>query len=120
MKAKEIAFVVYPVTDLKRARLFYEKNLGLKLGHIFENTSGAWIEYELGSGTLAISNFPQESKPAGGACAGVEVEDFESAVDQLKSAGIHFRKEPFETPVCRMAVIADPDGNALILHQSKR
>jgi predicted enzyme related to lactoylglutathione lyase len=27
--------------------------------------------------------------------------------------------EPFETPVCRMAFILDPDGNALCIHQRK-
>jgi predicted enzyme related to lactoylglutathione lyase len=27
--------------------------------------------------------------------------------------------EPFETPVCRMAMIADPDGNIVTLHRCK-
>ena len=33
---KHIAFTVYPVTDMKRARAFYEGDLGLKSSLDFE------------------------------------------------------------------------------------
>ena len=36
MKVVEIAFSVYPVTDLKRARAFYEETLGLKAARVPE------------------------------------------------------------------------------------
>ena len=54
MKINSIAFVGVPVTDLKRARSFYEDVLGLKVSD--EMMGGKWIEYSLGNNTLAIAN----------------------------------------------------------------
>jgi catechol 2,3-dioxygenase-like lactoylglutathione lyase family enzyme len=120
MKVVEIAFVGYPVTDLKRARAFYEGTLGLKLAHFFGDDTTGWAEYDLGGGTFSIGNGAPDWKPApGGPCAGLEVADFPAAMARLKSAGVRFYKEPFETPVCHMAVIADPDGNSLLIHKRK-
>jgi predicted enzyme related to lactoylglutathione lyase len=49
--------------------------------------------------------------------AGLEVEDFDSAIALLKEHGTPFILEPFATPVCRMAVVTDPDGNSLTIHK---
>lgn len=121
MKIIEIAFVGYPVTDLKRARAFYEGVLGLQQTHVFGNPEEqAWIEYDIGPGTLAIGNGAPEWKPSsGGGSAGLEVEDFDVAISDLKSAGAAFAVEPIETPVCRMAVVHDPDGNSIAIHKRK-
>jgi hypothetical protein len=54
MKAKKIAFTGIPVTDMKRARAFYEGVLGLKVSGEFGE--GVWIEYEIGPDTLAIGS----------------------------------------------------------------
>jgi catechol 2,3-dioxygenase-like lactoylglutathione lyase family enzyme len=43
MKIKAIGFVGIPVTDLKRARAFYEDVLGLRTSD--EMMGGKWIEY---------------------------------------------------------------------------
>ena len=56
MKINAIAFVGIPVTDIKRAREFYEGVLGLKLTE--EMGKGHWVEYAIGDGTLALGNFP--------------------------------------------------------------
>jgi catechol 2,3-dioxygenase-like lactoylglutathione lyase family enzyme len=52
MRATNIAFTGIPVTDMKRARAFYEGALGLKPAGEFAD--GVWVEYELGDDTLAI------------------------------------------------------------------
>jgi predicted enzyme related to lactoylglutathione lyase len=120
MKETEIAFTGYPVTDLKRARQFYEGALGLRPTKVFGDGTKAWVEYDIGPSTLAIGNGAPDWKPSPGGCsAGLEVEDFEAAIKHLKTSGAVFRAEPFETPVCRMAVIADPDGNSIIVHKRK-
>jgi predicted enzyme related to lactoylglutathione lyase len=36
---------------------------------------------------------------------------------ELKAKSIRFEVEAMETPVCRMAVIADPDGNKITTHK---
>ena len=46
-----------------------------------------------------------------------EVEDFDSAVAGLRANNIKFTLAPFETPVCRMAIVSDPDGNSICIHK---
>jgi predicted enzyme related to lactoylglutathione lyase len=120
MKIIEIAFSCYPVTDLKRAKEFYEGTLGLKQTTIWGDENQAWIEYDIGPSTLAITNFPSEWKPSpdGGGVA-LEVDNFDSAIAELRKAGIKFRVEPMESPVCHMAIVFDPDGNAVCIHKRK-
>jgi len=120
MKVIEIAFSCYPVTDLKRAKQFYENTLGLKQTTVWGDDNQAWIEYDIGPSTLAITNFPSEwkSSPDGGGVA-LEVENFDMAIAELRKAGAKFRVEPTESPVCHMAVVFDPDGNSVCIHKRK-
>jgi len=121
MKVLEIAFVGYPVTDLKRARNFYEGTLGLAVSRTFGNEEQGWIEYDLGPNTLAIGNGAQDWKPAaGGGCVALEVESMDAAVATLTERGHKPFMGPFETPVCFMAIVSDPDGNSVTIHQRKK
>ncbi len=116
MKIKEIAFVGIPVTDMKRARGFYEEALGLKPDP--EMTGERWTEYPIGAGTLAIACIGDEWRPSDeGTSAALEVENLEDAVARLVERKISYNE--VESPVCRMAIIQDPDGNKLILHKLK-
>jgi predicted enzyme related to lactoylglutathione lyase len=115
---KHIAFTMYPVTDMARARQFYEETLGLLLtrreAHEFE-----WIEYDLDGGTFALTNVKQGGAPSadtGGSIA-FEVQNVDQMVEQLRAKGVRIKLEPFSTPVCRLAVILDTEGNAVTLHQ---
>ena len=114
MKITEIAFSAYPVTDLARARAFYEGVLGLTPS---ATTSPQWMEYEIGPHTLGIGCAPGWNPNPDGGSVGLEVEDFDAAIAELRAAGVKFRVEPFPTPVCQMAVISDPDGNSLLIHK---
>ena len=118
MKIKNIAFVGIPVTDMKRAREFYEDVLGLKIAD--KMMSGKWIEYAIGNETLAIANVGEQWMPSDqGTGAALEVEDFDDAIKRLKDRRVRFAADPFETPCCHMAVVQDPDGNKLIIHKLK-
>ena len=118
MRIKAIGFVGVPVTDVKRAREFYEDVLGLKLSE--EMMGGRWIEYTIGDDTLAIANVGEQWAPSDqGTGAALEVEDFHDAIKRLKDRHVRFAAEPFETPCCHMAVVQDPDGNKLIIHKLK-
>ncbi len=120
MKVVEIAFVGYPVTDLRRARAFYEGVLGLTESRCFGTGDQGFVEYDIGTGTLSIGNGAPEWKPSpGGGSVGLEVDDFDGAIARLKSSGCTFVLEPFETPVCRMAAVSDPDGNSVMIHRRK-
>ena len=120
MKVIEFAFTVYPVAELKRAREFYEGTFGLKPGMVYEGEKMGWVEYEVGTGVFAIGSGAEMFKPSvdGGTIA-FEMEDFEEAIRELKGSGCKFVFEAMETPVCRMAGVLDPDGNAIIVHKRK-
>ena len=114
----EIAFTGIPVTDINRARAFYEDVLGLKVSD--EMMGGKWIEYAVGDDTLAIANVGEQWVPSDqGSGAAFEVEDFDEAIKRLKDRHVRFAAEPFETPCCHMAVVQDPDGNKLMIHKLK-
>jgi predicted enzyme related to lactoylglutathione lyase len=116
MKAKKIAFTGIPVTEIKRARAFYEGVLGLKASGEFGE--GVWIEYEIGPDTLALGSVGDQWRPSeGGTSVAIEVEDFDAA--SLKQAKARFAAEGIESPVCWMAVVQDPDGNKIIIHKQK-
>jgi predicted enzyme related to lactoylglutathione lyase len=118
MKITNIAFTGIPVTDIKRARAFYEGVLGLQPSGEF--MQGVWIEYEIGGETLAIGSVGEQWKPSpDGTSVAIEVENFDQAISDLKKANVHFDAEPFESPVCHMAVVQDPDGNKIIIHKLK-
>jgi len=58
IRYKEIAFIAYPVTDIPRARKFYEGVLNLKPNEPLGSETPRWIEYDIGSGTLGIGSSP--------------------------------------------------------------
>jgi predicted enzyme related to lactoylglutathione lyase len=114
-----IAFTQYPVSDMARARRFYEEDLGLRPSHDF---GGQWIEYHLWDNCFALSAMAGNSitpGSEGGGSIAFEVTDVDDFVSRLKKKGIRIKMEPFSTPVCRMAVVLDPEGNALTLHHKK-
>lgn len=115
----EIAFTGYPVTDIARAQAFYEGVLRLKPATRFEHEGKHWIEYELGNGTLAISNMSADLwKPsADGPAIALEVADFEAATAALTAANVKVLFGPMDSSVCKMVIVADPDGNSLLLHK---
>lgn len=114
---RKVAFTMYPVVDMPRARRFYEETLGLKLGVNYEER---WVEYDLPQGgCLAITTMAEGVMPssnAGGSIA-FEVDDVAKLIKELKTKGVKFKLDIFETPVCKMAVILDSEGNAITLHQ---
>jgi predicted enzyme related to lactoylglutathione lyase len=116
-----LAFSVYPVIDMKRARKFYESQLGLNVSTDYQ---GEWIEYHLNDiQCFAITTLMKDAvKPSdnAGGSVGFEVDDVDGLVAKLKTQGVRIKLEPFSTPGCRMAVVLDPEGNALTLHKKQR
>lgn len=116
---KKVAFTMYPVKDMARSRAFYEETLGL--GPSRNSPTSPWVEFDLpGGGCLAITTVTNEepSANAGGTIA-FEVEDLPALIADLKAKGVPFPADDIESPVCRMAVCLDPDGNSILLHKLK-
>ena len=72
---RKVAFTMYPVKDMPRARAFYEETLGLP-----PSSNGAkspWVEFDLpGGGCLAITTVtPNEPSASAGGTIAFEVDD---------------------------------------------
>lgn len=117
---KKVAFTMYVVENMERARKFYEGVLGLKVG---TNYDERWVEYDLPQGgcfaITSMANGVSPSTTAGGSIA-FEVENLQQYVASLKEKGVKFKMDIFESPVCFMAVPLDTEGNAFMLHQVKK
>ena len=116
---RKVAFTMYPVTDMGKARAFYEDVLGFARGSAPESVP--WVEYDMpGGGCFAITTVTGEtpSSSAGGTIA-FEVDDLDALCADLEAKGVTFKSDLIHSPVCRMRVIADTDGNSILLHQLK-
>ena len=121
LKINEIAFTCYPVTDMARARKFYEEVLGLKPTATYGDPGGMqWTEYDIASGTLALGCGAPDWRPReDGAALALEMENFDQAIAHLRAHQVKFKVSPWSRPVCHMAFIYDTEGNLLCIHKRK-
>lgn len=118
---QKVAFTMFPVTDTARARAFYEGTLGLVVGS--HSSAGVWTEYDLpGGGCLALFKHPDpgHTPKFGGASIAFEVSDLDALNVALHEAAVPYAADMVHSPVCRMSIINDPDGNSIILHELKK
>ena len=115
MPAPGLAFVMYAVKDMARSVKFYTEVLGLAKGEL---ASDMWTEFDLSGACFGIGAFEQAGTPGNGTSLAIEVEDMAAYRAMLKEKGID-TVEPYETPVCFMTFIKDPDDNSIIIHKAK-
>jgi predicted enzyme related to lactoylglutathione lyase len=115
---KEVAFVAIAVSDMERARKFYQETLELKPSST--GMEGAWVEYDLGTATIGVGCHPAWQPSRDGTTVAFEVDDIDATIAKLKERGVTFDMEKLETPVCWMAQFRDPDGNKLVVHKRKK
>lgn len=114
---KRIAYTLYPVVDMARARRFYEDEIGLSA--VFEHANGQWVEYEPGGCFVLTTLAPLKPSADFGGNVAFEVEDVVALTEQLKAGGYELRLEVTETPSFHMSVVVDPEGNSVTLCQQK-
>ena len=125
MNIEEIAFVAYAVTDVARARAFYENILGLKPAQVMvKDNQNAFIEYWIGKNSehcLVIGAGSPMFKPGKtGATAALEVEDFAAAMKRIEEHQVKTLMPRYDGPACSMILIEDPDGNQIAIHKRKQ
>ena len=122
MKIVDVSFFAYAVSDMPKARAFYEGVLGLKPNADFNGSGNPnWVEYDIGATTLGVGCAPGMFEPsAKGASATLEVDDFENALTTVNAKAIPIVMGPHDFASCRMVVISDPDGNRITLHKRKK
>jgi catechol 2,3-dioxygenase-like lactoylglutathione lyase family enzyme len=124
---KPVAAVV-AVSDMERAKGFYEGKLGLSDG-IDQDDGGR--TYTCAGGTqFHIYPSPDNAGKSGATLAWWDVSDVGSTVDELSSNGVSFERygEPFNTDdrgiakfgELEAAWFKDPDGNVLAVGNNPR
>ena len=109
-----------PVSDLAKARKFYEGKLGFESA---SRTDNDMVAYELGGGTgliLYVSDYAGTNKAT---LAGFDVPDFDEMFAELRDRGVEFETFEDESGATtneegvidagdyRVAFFKDPDGN---------
>jgi catechol 2,3-dioxygenase-like lactoylglutathione lyase family enzyme len=124
MFANTKAFSGFAVPDLKRAREFYERTLGLRVSE-----RSALLTLHLAGGRDTLIYSKPDHEPANYTILNFEVDDVEAAVDQLAARGVRFeRYEGFDQDdkgISRVegapyiAWFTDPAGNILSVLQER-
>jgi predicted enzyme related to lactoylglutathione lyase len=115
---KDVAFIGYPTTDMKKARAFYEGILGLAPSEEFPVTDESeFVEYNIGSSTLSLGKMDGWKPSKDGPCIAFEVEQIDEAIQKLKDNNVEFFMEKTDFPNCSMAIVRDPDGNQVVIHK---
>ena len=115
-----------PVTDLQRAKNFYEKMLGLEVS----DTTPEGVVYSAGGGSK-IYLYQREQSKADHTLASFHVEDIEKEIGDLSQKGVAFEHYDFPNlktdgkgiatmGQIKAAWFKDPDGNILALSQSSK
>jgi catechol 2,3-dioxygenase-like lactoylglutathione lyase family enzyme len=111
------------VSDLDRARRFYEDQLGLAPGE----EEGQGVRYPCGAGTgIFVYRSEENAGKSPATLAGWYVDDLDQTTDELASRGVVFEQydQPgiktdehgvFDAGRFRAAWVKDPDGNTLAI-----
>lgn len=96
---------------------WYVKYLGFHIN--FEYAGNYFVKASDGSMLEIIPSegerTPQGMKAPGIRHLAIKVDDFDTAHQQLRSAGVHFLTEPFENQGNRLVFFSDGDGNIVHL-----
>jgi len=114
MNITGIDLTAYLVRDPDRAVAFYRDVLGMTPTAIDDQGRGA--EFTLPDGST-FGVWKPDDAATGGAIM-FAVEDARAAVEYYRARGLGL-SDVMESPVCFMAFGADPEGNAIIIHQRK-
>jgi catechol 2,3-dioxygenase-like lactoylglutathione lyase family enzyme len=111
VKVETVDFLTIPTRDVERSVRWYTEVLGLELG--------AEGEVETPNVTISFWNPERDGEqftPHVGGFA-IRVADVEEARRELEAKGVTFKGETYDSGVCHMGFLEDPDGNTIIVHR---
>ena len=124
MGRENLVSVRYMVDDVDQAVDFYTRNFGFKLGH---DASPAFADVVRGDLRLLLAGpessagrpMPDGRKPEPGGWNRIHfvVDDIESEVERLRSAGLNFRNDIISGPGGQQILVDDPSGNPIELFE---
>lgn len=115
----KVKYTTIAVADMDESIKFYTGVMGLEIDKQFNPRPGLSITFMKGEGESIIElieNVENPEKP-GLIAFGMEVEDMNTTVKELKSKGAKFTFEPIQTPAEILAFLEDPNGVRIALIQ---
>src|SRR5918996_6340264 len=100
------------VSDMERARRFYEEVLGLAVEADVVGT----VRYSCGDGT-ALAIFERPMEPVDHTVAAFEAEDIDGEVNELRKRGLEVEDIITLPSGVKRAFFKDPDGNVIGMRQ---
>lgn len=116
MPVAQIAFIMYPVKDMAKAVAFYNGMLGLEKSGL---DGEHWVEFDVAGATFGVGDFEQVGKSGTAQSLALEIGDLDTFRASLTSRGVEV-SEPHDLANCKIAVVHDPDGNQIWLHERKK
>jgi predicted enzyme related to lactoylglutathione lyase len=117
----KIAFVAHPTRDMEKMKRFFGETLGLPNTATYGDV---WAEFDTPDGkSIALDAYSPQFAEDPQVYLALETDDIEAEVERLRTAGTTIAKDVWtnKTPegaeVCKMAVIVDPEGHGIMLHQ---
>lgn len=115
MPVDQVAFTMYPVSDMQRALTFYRDALELRPTEV---ANDFWAEFDVAGATFGIGTFEQVGTPGSAQSLALEIDDLDGYRSRLAERGVE-SSEPHDLKNCRISVVRDPDGNQIWLHERK-
>ena len=122
--ATDTASVLYMIDDVPAAIAFYTEHLGFEA---FMSAAPAFADVRRGNLRLLISGprssagrpMPDGAQPGPGGWNRIHliVDDLDSEITRLRTAGITFRSDTVSGPGGRQILITDPSGNLVEMFQ---
>jgi catechol 2,3-dioxygenase-like lactoylglutathione lyase family enzyme len=113
---KTVWCITFYVSDLKKAKKFYEENLGLEKKYDYSS----YVGFECGGVEIGLALKPEEKQKPSQTSPSVEflVDNVDKVYEELKKKGVKFIKELHdETWGGRQATFTDLDGHILEIAQ---
>lgn len=115
----KIRYATIMVADMEESVRFYTEVMGFDVGSRHEPRPGLRILLLKGGGDAMIELIRDENNPQepGLFSVGMEVEDIESTVRELKAKGARITMDPVPITVGTLAFLEDPNGVRIALIQ---
>jgi len=120
-----VAAIRYLVSDVDAAIAFYTERLGFTLEQqmgpafaiVTRDGLSLWLAGPKSSAARAMPD-GRQPEPGGWNRLVLDVDDLESEVASLETAGVRFRNDVVVGPGGRQILLEDPDGNPIELFQA--
>ena len=116
-KNMKIKYNTFIVRDMEESIKFYTEVMGFEVDSEHNPYPGAKIVLLKGEGETMIELIQNNENEPGLFCIGMDVDDMNTKLEELKSKGAKVTMEPIPITVGTLAFIEDPNGAKIALIQ---